>query len=175
LAGAKIALPSAVNTVLTLLRLGQQAMYGFFMTAIVLDFLLLLATPLVLRARVWSFPVSLVAFVSSVCVTTATILATALTLGAKYALTAQQELNIRVNIGVPMFVFMWLATGLSDLAFLLHAAMACYCHIHEREPAGSGSPTGAASPSEKKIKIPAFVRRRKVAGSSSALETTSSS
>jgi hypothetical protein len=164
LAGAQIALPSAVNTILNLLKLGQQAMFGFFMTGIVLSTILLLATPLVLRARAWSFPMSLVAGLVGACLTVAAGLATALSVGAQYALTAQQELNIRVHIGVRMFVFMWLAAAFADVAFLMHSAMACFCHLHRREATGSES--SVASPVEKKsFQLPKFARRRKAANS----------
>ena len=66
-------------------------------------------------------------FFSAILVAVATIIATAISVAAKIALTAQDELNISAEIGIKMFVFMWIATILTVLAFILHAAMGCCC------------------------------------------------
>jgi len=183
LAGAKIALPNEVNTILDLLKLGQQAMFGLFITTIVINFILLLSTPLVLRSRVWSLPMAIVACISGILLTGAAALATIFVFGAKYALTKQAELNIRAEAGIPMFVLMWMSVGLTDLAFLLHAAMGCFCHIRKEETdeaiegetdeATEGetkedttSPSSPSSPvsGEKKSKMAFFRRRIKAPG-----------
>jgi hypothetical protein len=166
-------LPNEVNTILNLLKLGQQAMFGFFMTGIILNFLLLLATPLVLRSRLWSIPVSIVGGISGTFITAAAIIASIMSLGAKFALTKQEELNIRADIGVQMFAFMWIAAGLTDLAFLIHAAMGCFCHIHRQEVVTAVTSTAepadrAGTPEDKKTmvdRVSFFRKRRKVAGS----------
>jgi hypothetical protein len=131
LAGATIALPDEVNTILNLLRIGQQTMYGFFMAGLLFSGIMLVLTPLAVRARLWSLPLSIFSIATALCVNCGAIIATVLTVGAKYALTAQNELNIGVEVGVRMFVLMWLAALCSTVGFLLHAAMGCCCRIRK--------------------------------------------
>ncbi|KAM0458966.1 hypothetical protein ACHAPV_004534 [Trichoderma viride] len=162
LAGAKIALPSEVVTILTLLRIGSQVMYAFFMSGIVLNFVLLLATPLVLRTRWFSLFTSLVGGVAGIVLTVAAIIATVISVAAKIALTAQDQLNIQCDIGAKMFAFMWIAALSTDFAFLLHAAMGCCCAPEKRNGSRVGSPS-ASTMQEKhdSYTLPNFIRRRK--------------
>ncbi|EHK45121.1 hypothetical protein TRIATDRAFT_299839 [Trichoderma atroviride IMI 206040] len=162
LAGAKIALPSEVVTILTLLRIGSQVMYAFFMSGIVLNFVLLLATPLVLRTRWFSLFTSLVGGVAGIVLTVAAIIATVISVAAKIALTAQDQLNIQCDIGAKMFAFMWIAALSTDFAFLLHAAMGCCCAPEKRNGSRIGSPS-ASTMQEKhdSYTLPNFIRRRK--------------
>ncbi|PNP43843.1 hypothetical protein TGAM01_v208613 [Trichoderma gamsii] len=162
LAGAKIALPSEVVTILTLLRIGSQVMYAFFMSGIVLNFVLLLVTPLVLRTRWFSLFTSLVGGVAGIVLTVAAIIATVISVAAKIALTAQDQLNIQCDIGGKMFAFMWIAALSTDFAFLLHAAMGCCCAPDKRNGSRIGSPS-ASTMQEKHDSyiLPNFVRRRK--------------
>lgn len=164
LAGARIALPSEVVTILTLLRIGSQVMYAFFMSGIVLNFVLLLITPLVLKSRWFSLCTSLIGAVAGIVLTVAAIIATVISVAAKIALTAQDQLNIQCDIGGKMFVFMWIAALLADFAFLLHAAMGCCCAPDKKN---RGLNSGAASPSGSGMQekndaysLPNFVRRR---------------
>ncbi|GFP56222.1 hypothetical protein ACSS6W_006456 [Trichoderma asperelloides] len=161
LAGAKIALPSEVVTILTLLRIGSQVMYAFFMSGIVLNFVLLLATPLVLKTRWFSLFTSLIGGVAGIVLTVAAIIATVISVAAKIALTAQDQLNIQCDIGVKMFAFMWIAALSTDFAFLLHAAMGCCCAPDKRNSSRVGSPS-ASTMQEKhdSYALPNFVRRR---------------
>ena len=160
LAGARIALPSAVNTILDLLKLGQQAMFGFFLTGTILAAILLPATALTPGSRRWSIFIAIIAFVSGLCVNAAAVIATVLAVGAKYALTAQDQLNIRVNIGVRMFVFMWLAGALTTVAFILHAAMGCFC-LRGRKAPSEGSASPEVAEVKRRSRFPDFVRRRR--------------
>jgi hypothetical protein len=126
-AGASIALPSQVNDILYLLQLASNIMFGFFITGLVLDFVLMLLSPVVILSRWWSFPLTILAFVAALLVTAATIIGTALSVIFKIALTSQEDLNVGVDIGVKMLVFTWIATGFTVLAFLIHAGMGCCC------------------------------------------------
>ncbi|OLN85948.1 SUR7 family protein pun1-like protein 2 [Colletotrichum chlorophyti] len=178
LAGATIALPSQVTTILNILRIGQQIMFGFFISGISLSAALLLATPLVLRSRWWSLPVAIFAGIAGILVTVASIIATVMSVAARIALTQQQELNISAVLGVRMFVFMWIASACVSLAWILHAAMGCCCA--PRKEAG-GAAAGAASDGaaqekatdttthsdEKPSRLPAFMRKRSPRSSAS--------
>ncbi len=159
LAGATIALPTQVITILDILRVASKVMFGFFMTGLVLNFLLMAASPVVLRSRWWSLPVAAAACLSAVVVTAAAIIATVISLAFKYAATSQSALNIRADVGVRMFVFMWLASGFTGLAFIFHSSLGCCAaserdirtgrrHIREKPAEGSGSGSGSGSSGE---------------------------
>lgn len=159
LAGASIALPSEVSTILNLLKLGSQIMYVCFTAGTVLNFVLMLASPLVMCTRWFTLPIAILAAISGIIISLAAIIATVISLAAKIALTAQDSLNISADIGVKMFIFMWIAAILTNLAFMLHAAMGCCC----RPIKNTVSPeAGESSVNEKttKYSLPTFVRRR---------------
>jgi hypothetical protein len=102
-------------------------MFGFFLTGLILDFVLIFMAPIVLYSRWWSLPFAIVAFIAALMVTAATIIATAMSLIFKYALTSESDLNIGVEAGAKMWAFMWIATGFTLIAFLIHAGLGCCC------------------------------------------------
>lgn len=134
-------------------------MYAFFMAGTVLNFLLVFASPLVIRTRWFSLIISIFGLISGVLLTVAAIIATVISVAAKVALTAQDQLNLRANIGIKMFIFMWIGAVLTDVAFFLHSALGCCC-----KPKKYDSPFKRSSPmSEGKRPrgLPDFVRRRR--------------
>lgn len=165
LAGASIALPSEVTTILKLLEIGSKVMYAFFTAGTVINFVLMLATPLVLRTRWFSLLISIVGALSGLIISIAAIIATVISVAAKIALTAQDELNISADIGIKMFVFMWLAAILTDLAFILHSAMGCCCRPVKRNTAEGETAEATNEKKEKKkapkFALPKFVRQRR--------------
>ncbi|PTB69739.1 hypothetical protein BBK36DRAFT_46078 [Trichoderma citrinoviride] len=160
LAGARIALPSEVVTILTLLRIGSQVMYAFFMSGIVLNCVLLLLTPLVLKTRWFSLCTALIGFVAGLVLTVAAVIATVISVAAKIALTAQDQLNIHCDIGGKMFVFMWIAALATDFAFILHAAMGCCCAPDKRNGSRAASPSSGMQEKGVPSPLPSFLRRR---------------
>ncbi|KAK1593153.1 SUR7 protein [Colletotrichum navitas] len=177
LAGATIALPSEVTTILNILRIGQQIMFGFFIAGISLAAALLIATPLVMRTRWWSLPVAIFACITGTLVTVASIIGTVMSVGARIALTQQKELNIKAVLGVRMFVFMWLASALVTVAAIIHMAMGCCCSPRkEREAAAAAAAANNGTPEkttqttetgEKPSKLAAFMRKRSPRSSTS--------
>ncbi|SPJ72740.1 uncharacterized protein FTOL_02469 [Fusarium torulosum] len=165
LAGAQIALPAEAITVLNLLKIGSRVMYGFFMAGICINFLLIPLSLLVIRTRWWSLLLSLLAIIASVLVTVAAVIATVITIAAKVALTKQDQLNIKANIGIKMFVFMWIAAIFTDLAFLLHAAMGCCCRPQRYQQQSPQQPMQETK--SNRTSLPGFVRQRRSHGSSS--------
>ncbi|KAJ2968515.1 hypothetical protein NQ176_g9142 [Zarea fungicola] len=168
LAGAKIALPSQVITILKLLRIGSQVMYGCFMGGAVLNALLLLLTPLAIRRRLFSLALSLLGLLSSMALVIAAVIATVISVAAKIALTAQDQLNISADIGVKMFAFMWIAALVTLLAFILHSAMGCCCRPQRlgrsslsSEKRSNPSMAQSSSRSEDPVSLPSFVRRKR--------------
>ncbi|KAJ4327311.1 hypothetical protein N0V84_002209 [Fusarium piperis] len=159
LAGAQIALPSQAVTVLNLLKMGSKIMYAFFMGGISVNFVLIFASLLVIRTRWWSLLMTLLAAIASIFVSVAAIIATVISIAAKVALTAQDQLNIRANIGVKMFAFMWIAAIFTDVAFLLHAALGCCCKP-DRTQASTESPRPMQE-RRQRMSLPNFVRQRR--------------
>lgn len=133
-------------------------MYGCFMAGICVNFVLMIVSPLVIRTRWWSLAFSILGGLAAVVVAIAAVIATVISIAAKVALTAQDQLNIRCNIGIKMFVFMWIAAVLTILAFLLHAALGCCC----RPQRGHRHETTHSPETEKSRGIlPSFARQRK--------------
>lgn len=165
LSGAQIALPSQAVTILKLLKLGSQIMYGFFIAGICVNLCLIFLTPLVIRTRWWSLLLTLLGAIAGVLVTVAAIIATVISIAVKIALTAQDQLNISANIGIKMFIFMWIAAVFTDVAFLLHAAMGCCCRPQHRQR-NQDTPTSVEEEKRTKSSLPSFVRRRRGQGTS---------
>lgn len=165
LAGAKIALPAEAVTVLNLLKIGSRIMYGCFMAGIVFNFVLIPLSLLVIRTRWWSLLLSLLSAIAAILVTLGAVIATVISIAAKVALTAQDQLNIKANIGVKMFAFMWIGAIFTDLAFLLHAAMGCCCKPDRQSQNPPQQPMHEAK--SNRTSLPGFVRQRKSHGSSS--------
>jgi hypothetical protein len=169
LAGSTIAIPTQVTQILDLLKLAQQIMFGLFLAAIVIATVLLIAaTPLVPRSRLWSVPAGILALVTAVCATGATVLATVMSVGAKIALTSVDALNISAHIGEPMFAFMWIATICVDMAAIFHVAMACFCAPYREKQARQHDDAMAQEEaelsrggSEKRTRLPDFFARRR--------------
>ena len=127
LAGATIALPSEVITILTVLRIASQIMFGFFLSGTVLCFVLIFLSPLAVLSRWWSLPLALVAGLTSALVTSASIVGSVISFVFKYAAEAQSDLNIHAQVGTKMFVFIWVASGFALISFIAHAGMGCCC------------------------------------------------
>lgn len=102
-------------------------MFGFFLAAAPTNFLLIFLSPLAIYSRWVSLPLSIFAFLASLCASAATIIATAMFLVFKIVITSQTELNIRASIGIQMFVFMWLATLASLVGAWIQFGMCCCC------------------------------------------------
>ncbi|EMR65720.1 putative integral membrane protein [Eutypa lata UCREL1] len=127
LAGASVALPNEVNDILTILRLASHIMFGFFLTGLVLNCILMLIAPVVIYSRWWSLPFSVFSFISTLLVLVASALGTAMSFVFKYAMNSQPDLNIRAEIGLNMLVFMWIATGFTVISFIIHMGLCCCC------------------------------------------------
>ena len=125
LAGATIALPAEVIQILDILRITSNIMYGFFITGTVLSFVMIFITPVAILSRWWSLPMALTAALNGFIILAATVIATVISIVFKYAATAQSDLNIHADVGVKMFVFMWMATGFAGLSFVIHSALGC--------------------------------------------------
>lgn len=132
LAGARIALPTEVVTILTLLRIGSQVMYTFFMAGSILNAVLFFGTPLVMLSRWWSLITIIISGLAGILLTIAAVIATVISIAARIALTAQDQLNISADVGVLMFAFMWVAAIVTLLAFFMQLGLCCCCTDRHR-------------------------------------------
>lgn len=155
-------------------------MFGFFLAGTIVNFVLMLLTPLALITRLFSLFLALLGGVAGLLITVAAVIATVISVAAKVALTAQDQLNISAVIGIKMFVFMWIASVLTSLAFLLQSALSCCCapqrgNRSPRDPQDPQEPvegeegtemavtTPGVGPESKRtpLTLPTFIRRRK--------------
>lgn len=184
LAGAKIALPGEVLTILKLLRIGSQTMFGLFIAGIVLSFLMIPASLLVFRARRWAFLSVTVSLLTAICVVGGAVLGTVFSLVAKYALTMQSELNISADVSPLMLASTWIAAALTFTAFILHSAVGCCCRLprskdRKRGAAASSSEAGAQpeteekGPKKKKFSVHDFINKKRSDRAASSAVSTS--
>jgi hypothetical protein len=124
---AKVALPSDITTILKILKLASQWMFGLFLTGTVFEFVMIFVTPLALYSRWASLAIGTLTFLAALCTTVATVVATVLWLIFKKAMKSQTELNIGATIGTKMFVLMWIATAFAILAWLIQMGLCCCC------------------------------------------------
>lgn len=143
-----VALPSEINKVLDLIRLVSHWMFGLFLTAACLTFLMVFLVPLAVYSRWASLPLMTFTFLSALFTTVASVIATVMVsppapkilfllsnqtnpplqfIIMKDAITQVQELNIGAEIGVEMFAFMWIAAGSAILAWIIQFSLCCCC------------------------------------------------
>jgi hypothetical protein len=127
LAGATIALPSSVVDTLTLVKLASNIMFGFFITGTILAFFCIFLTHLAIHSRWWSFPLSVLTFVTALLVVAASIIATVMFTIFRNVCTSQPGLNIGAGLGLQMMVFMWIGAGGSFIGFIIQLGLSCCC------------------------------------------------
>jgi hypothetical protein len=117
--GATIALPTQILTILDILRITSNIMFGFFITGAVIAFIMAFLSPMAVQTRWWSLGLAIVAFITGFIVGAAAIIGSVISIAFKVAVTAQSDLNIKSEVGVRMFVFMWIAAGCCLYSFLV--------------------------------------------------------
>ncbi|KAI9729886.1 MAG: hypothetical protein M1818_008326 [Claussenomyces sp. TS43310] len=169
LAGASIQLPSQINTILDLIRLASQIMFGFFISGIVMNFISIFIAGIALSSRWWSLPLAIFTFIAALLTTAATIIATVMFIIFKNVITSQPGLNIQATIGTQMFAFMWTATACSLIAFIIHLSLSCCCasrrDVRTGRRTGSKKAYGEHTPEQeaKPRNMRSLFRRRKAA------------
>lgn len=102
-------------------------MFGLFLTGTILSFLLIFLMPISLFTRWLALPVSLLAFLNALIVTAASIIATVMFIIFRDTITGVAELNIGAEIGLSVFVFMWIASAFAILAWIVQMGLCCCC------------------------------------------------
>lgn len=116
-------------------------MFGLFLTGTLLSFVLMFLMPLSVFTRWLTFPVAILAFLNALIVTAASIIATAMFIIFRNTITEVKDLNIGASIGITLFVFMWIASAFSILAWLVQMGLCCCCA--SRRDVKSGRKTGS--------------------------------
>ncbi|KAK5138312.1 hypothetical protein LTR08_003373 [Meristemomyces frigidus] len=127
LAGASIALPAQISSILGLIRVVSHWMFGLYLAGVCLSFVMMFLVPLSVFTRWATFPIMFFTFFAALCTTVATVVATVLFVIAKNAVTSVSQINISANIGVEMFAFMWIGAATSILAWLIMLGQCCCC------------------------------------------------
>ncbi|KAF3384984.1 hypothetical protein F1880_002160 [Penicillium rolfsii] len=155
LAGASIALPSEIRQPLHLARVASHWMFGLFISAAVLNFLMIFLSPFAVSSRppqsikswvsggqftpsgkpphrrgkfvLWrAFPFLILAFFTALVTIAASVIATVMfVIFANVFTNADPDLNIKAHLGTQMMVFMWIASGFSLLAFIIQLGSCC--------------------------------------------------
>jgi hypothetical protein len=132
LAGATVALPAEVNTILKLIRIVSKLMFGFFMVSICMNFICMFLGPIILYSRWYSYHFVTLSFLSSLLCTAGSVIATVMYAVFKRVISSQKELNISATLGAPMFAFMWIATAFSAAGWIVHFHLACVSRKNKR-------------------------------------------
>lgn len=102
-------------------------MFGLFLTGACLDFVLMFLLPLSVYTRWMSLPLSILSFFNALIIIVAVVIATVMFIIFRDAITSATQLNIKANIGVEMFAFMWIAAGTALISFIIQMGMCCCC------------------------------------------------
>lgn len=127
LAGATISLPTRVTDILNLIRLVSHWMFGMFLGGTCLAFVMIFAAPLSIMSRWMALLTSIFTFLAALLITVASVMATVMFVIMRNAFTSVEELNIEAALGLPMFVFMWIASGAAIIAMLIQVGACCCC------------------------------------------------
>lgn len=147
-------------------------MFGLFLTAAVLSFVLIFLTPLAVSSRppqtvspdpqvneshrphrrrtfvlLRSFPFLVIEFFNALITIVASVIATVMFVIFKNVITSQSDLNIQAYLGDRMLAFMWIASAFNLIAFIVQFGSCCAACCGGRKARrqlkhGSYSPTG---------------------------------
>lgn len=101
-------------------------MFGFFLTGLVLSALMIVVVPFCRRGA-GIFFASLFTLLAVLCTIIGSVIGTAISIILTSAATSFSDLNIGAQVGNIMLAFMWVASGLSLIAFLMQSAVCCCC------------------------------------------------
>ncbi|KAL4781540.1 SUR7/PalI family-domain-containing protein [Aspergillus varians] len=151
LAGASIALPSDITDALDLARTASHWMFGLFITATVLTFVLIFVAPLAVSSRppqtlspdpgvnqshpvhsrrnfilLRALPFTIISFLAALFSIAAAVIGTVMFVIFRNIFAGESyDLNIKGELGTQMFVFMWIAAAFNLLAFIVELGSCC--------------------------------------------------
>ncbi|EED23985.1 conserved hypothetical protein [Talaromyces stipitatus ATCC 10500] len=151
LAGATIALPTEITDALKIARVASHWMFSLFITATVLSFIAIFLAPFATSNRppqsispdehvneavhphrrptfilFRALPMAIFTFIIALFTIVASVVATVMfTIFANVFMNNTADLNIKAYLGKPMLAFMWTASGLTLLGFIIQVASCC--------------------------------------------------
>jgi hypothetical protein len=102
-------------------------MFGLFLTGTCLTAVLIFLMPLAIFTRWLALLTSILAFLNALVVTVASIIATVMFIIFRNTITRVSEINIGAEIGITLFVFMWIASAFTIFAWLVQTGLCCCC------------------------------------------------
>jgi hypothetical protein len=136
LAGASIALPVEVTDALHLVRIASRWMFVCFLVGAILTFICVFLVPMGFSKRprwehkarrifIRQLPLTILSFLALLFTAAASVIATVMFVIFRNTFSGAADLNIRAHLGSPMFAFMWIATGLDLIGFLMQIGTCC--------------------------------------------------
>lgn len=140
-----------ITRALAIARIASHWMFGLFLIGAILSFLAIFITPLAVSSRppqsispdphvneavrphhrvtfvlFRSFPMVIFTFLTALTTIVASVVATVMFTIFRNVFTGNQvNLNIKANLGTRMLAFMWIASGLTFIGFLVQVASCC--------------------------------------------------
>lgn len=103
-------------------------MFALFLTGACLTVPSIFLAPLSIYTRWASLPLTILTFLTTLMTTAAAIIASAMFIIFKKVIhSAADTVNIQVELGSKMFVFMWIASGAAILGWLIQLGQCCCC------------------------------------------------
>ncbi|GAM39111.1 hypothetical protein TCE0_034r10388 [Talaromyces pinophilus] len=151
LAGATIALPTEITDALKIARAASHWMFGLFISATVLSFIAIFLVPLATSNRppqsisadqhvnetvhphrrptfilFRALPMAIFTFLIALFTIVASVVATVMfVIFENVFMNNTADLNIKAYLGKPMLAFMWIASALTFLGFIVQIASCC--------------------------------------------------
>ncbi|KAA8652180.1 hypothetical protein EYZ11_000496 [Aspergillus tanneri] len=174
LSGATIALPAEITDALQIARKASYWMFGLFLTAIVLTFVMIFLSPFAVSSRppqtisadpainvahpvhrrrtfvlFRSIPFLILSFLTALFTIVASVVATVMFYIFRNVFTnSAQDLNIDAWVGTRMMAFMWIASGFNLIPFLWQLGSSCVACCGGRKARKllkqGGSPVGTS-------------------------------
>lgn len=141
-------------------------MFGLFLASACLSTVMIPIQLASVYSRWLALLVMIFTFLSALCVTVATVIATILFIIMRNVFVTNTTVNIGAHVGVPMFAMMWTATATAIVAWLIQLCLCCCCasrrDVKKGKKRGSkkaweGSPQAATEQNKRRF----FARRRR--------------
>jgi len=102
-------------------------MFGLFLAATVLSFVLIFVMPISIYSRWLTLIVAILAFLNALFVTVASVIATVMFVIFRNTIGGVSEINLHADIGTTLFAFMWVASAFAIFAWLVQMGLCCCC------------------------------------------------
>lgn len=136
LAGASIALPVEVTDALDIVQVASRWMFVAFLVGTCLTFICIFFVPMGFSKRprwqhkakrifIRQLPLTILTFLALLFTGAAAVIATVMFVIFRNTFSGAADLNITAHLGSPMLAFMWIATGLNLIGFLMQIGTCC--------------------------------------------------